>query len=131
MVLRLLEEATAACPPGAAATLGGPAVHGVPSPVLAKEAVYQAVAVGAYELHDHVDLHAWLHGGLLAEMADPAPAARPLRRRALKLVSYWTSKLQVEDRPAVYRALVGALGDPDAALQLVAVVSLQALVTDW
>jgi hypothetical protein len=64
-------------------------------------------------------------------MSDRCPAARPLRRRAIKLVSYWTAKLKKEDRPPVYRALVAALGEEDAALQLAAVATLRALVDDW
>lgn len=34
-------------------------------------------------------------------MGDRSPAARPLRRRAIKLVSHWTARLKKEDRPAV------------------------------
>ncbi len=67
MVVELLKRASDACPPGAAAQLAAQAaaaagqgsgvalVRGVPAPVLAKEAAYQAVAVGAYELHDCLD----------------------------------------------------------------------------
>ena len=181
VVVELLKRASEACPPGGAAALAGAggAVRGVPAAVLAKEAAYQAVSVGAYELHDYVDftgeagmrqgatrgvgLHfvqrgavsaaavvsrlppflnhtqnlplpptvGFLHGSLLPEMDDRCPAARPLRRRAIKLVSYWTAKLKKEDRPPVYRALVAALGEEDAALQLAAVATLRALVDDW
>lgn len=179
VVVELLKRASEACPPGGAAALAGAggAVRGVPAAVLAKEATYQAVSVGAYELHDYVDFtgeagrqreggsqerqwpaflaasccrcSCWspdwtthshfsalptagfLHGSLLPEMGDRCPAARPLRRRAIKLVSYWTAKLKKEDRPPVYRALVAALGEEDAALQLAAVATLRALVDDW
>lgn len=71
VVVQLLQSASEACPPGAAAQLaaaaqqqqqqngaaaGGRAlVRGIPAAVLSKEAVYQAVAAGAYELHDYVD----------------------------------------------------------------------------
>ena len=40
-------------------------MHGIPVQVIFKEAVYHAVAVGAYELFDFVDFPAWLHGALL------------------------------------------------------------------
>ncbi|KAL4857594.1 Importin-11 [Chlorella vulgaris] len=135
VVMQLLKAASDACPPGAPAQLaagGGPSVRSVPAAVLAKEAAYQAVSVGAYELHDYVDFAGFLHNSLLPEMSDRSPAARPLRRRAIKLVSYWTARLKREDRPAVYRCLVAALGEErDAAMQLAAVASLRALVDDW
>ena len=43
------------------------------------------------------------------ELADEAPAARPLRRRAAMLVGAWAPKLALADRPAAYRALLGLL----------------------
>lgn len=74
VVVQLLKSASDACPPGAAAQLaaaaqqqqqqqqqngaaagGGGLIQGVPAAVLRKEAAYQAVAAGAYELHDYVD----------------------------------------------------------------------------
>lgn len=136
VVLDLLRRTNEAC---AALTAGGsagapPAAHlvrGVPAAILAKEAVYHAAAVGAYELHDYIDFSAWLRGSLLVEMSDAAPAARPLRRRALKLPAHWLPKLAKADRPAVYAAEMGALVSGDAALQLAAVASLQALIDDW
>lgn len=133
MVVQLLSAASEACPPGAPARLvGAPgSVRGVPAAVLAKEAAYQAVAAGAYELHDYIDFTGFLHSSLLPEMGDTSPAARPLRRRAIKLVAHWAPRLKKEDRLAVYRALVVALADEDAALQLAAVGTLRALVDDW
>lgn len=65
-------------------------------------------------------------------MADRSPAAKPLRRRAIKLLSHWTARLKKEDRPAAYRALLAALAEEgDAAMQLAAVGTLRALVDDW
>ena len=71
MVVQLLKEASDACPPGAPAQLaavpGAALVQGVPAAVLRKEAAYQAVATGAYELHDYVDFTGgpalWFLGG--------------------------------------------------------------------
>ena len=66
MVVQLLQEASEGCPPGAPAQLaaapGGSLVHGVPAAVQRKEAAYQAVAAGAYELHDYVDFTGGLFG---------------------------------------------------------------------
>ena len=145
VVLGLLQAANEACAAAlaaAAATASGagaaagaqpqpPAVHGIPAAVLAKAAVYQAAAVGSYELHEYIDFSSWLRASLLGEMADATPALRPLRRAAVKLVSHWLPKLRKEDRPAVYRTLLGVLAAEDAALQLAALVTLQAMVDDW
>lgn len=106
-------------------------VQGVPVAVLAKAAVYHAVAVGAYELHDFLDFSSWLHASLLVEICDASTAARPLRRSAIKVVAYWAPRLKKEDRPAVYRALVSALADHDAAIHLAAAATLHALLEDW
>lgn len=43
----------------------GERVGGVPLALLRKEAVYNAVAVAAYELHDYVDWSQWLRSALL------------------------------------------------------------------
>ena len=45
--------------------LPGVRVAGVPVVLLRKEAVYNAVGVAAYELHDYVDWDPWLRGALL------------------------------------------------------------------
>jgi hypothetical protein len=134
LVVAMLQRAEAACPPGAAAAAAagaGAGGGGPPPALLAKEAVYRAVAVGAYELHDFVDLSAWLRRALLAEACDGAAAARPLRRGAMRVLAHWAPKLRAADRPAVYAALVGALGYRDAAVVLAAVGALRALVDDW
>lgn len=54
------------------------------------------------------------HQGMLwgQELADEAPAARPLRRRAAMLVGAWAPKLALADRPAAYRTLLGLLARP-------------------
>jgi hypothetical protein len=67
-VVRLLNAASAACPPAAAAapeSLPGPRVVGVPAALLVKEAAYTAAAVGAYELHDYLDYSSWFRGALV------------------------------------------------------------------
>lgn len=48
---------------------GASTVHGVPAALLAKDAVYAALAAGAYELHDYVNFRDWLQGALLAVRA--------------------------------------------------------------
>ena len=41
-------------------------VAGYPAVVLAKEAVYDAVCVGAFELHDYIDFSSWFRTAMLA-----------------------------------------------------------------
>lgn len=75
VVVQLLKAASEACPPGAAAQLaagGGAAVRGIPAPLLAKEAAYQAVAAGAYELHDFVDFTGVLGAHCVYTLLPPA-----------------------------------------------------------
>lgn len=130
-VVNLLQRAAqGTLPPPEGAPNNGMS-HGVPWAVRAKAAVYHAVAVGAYELHDTIEFSAWLHNSLLNEAADASPGARPLRREAIKLLAAWTSKLTRDDRPPVYRALISALGDHDPAIHLAAAAALHALVDDW
>ena len=68
---------------------------------------------------------------MVQELADQAPANRPLRRRAGLLIGQWVGKLKTEDRPMAYRALLSLIADPDPAMQLAGVVSLHALIDDW
>lgn len=143
-----------------AAAGSGPAVRSVPQAVLFKAAVYNAAAVCAYELHDYIDFAAWLRGGsLLDEMRDATPLCRPLRRAAIRLVSFWLPKLPKADRPDVYRcdsllpflplsctcagiacvrihaiprrALLEGMASTDAAVALAAAATLHAMVDDW
>lgn len=78
--------------------------------------------------NDDMMLRSWQ---VWQELADQAPANRPLRRRAGLLIGQWVGKLKQEDRPMAYRALLSLLADPDAAMQLAGVVSLHALIDDW
>jgi len=53
-----------------------------------------------------------MFGQAAQEMADTAPAARPLRRRAALLIGAWAPKLAHADRPDAYRALLGLMARP-------------------
>lgn len=59
------------------------------------------------------------------EMADQAPAAAPLRRRAALVLSKWVPRAGDGDRPAAYAALLQLLASNDAAVQLAAINALQ------
>ncbi|CAL8468538.1 g8078 [Coccomyxa elongata] len=131
IMVQLLQNTSEACPPGSCQMQPGPRVRDIPAAVLAKEAAYNAVGVGAYELHDYIDFGSWFNTALLQELADTSPEAKPLRRRAALLVGQWVVKLPADTRPAAYRALLSLMADEDTALQLAAVSSLRALVEDW
>lgn len=107
-------------------------IYSIPWHVRYQAAVYHALAIGAYELHGTIDFSSLLHTRLLAQVTDPTPTHRPLRRAAMKLLATWTPTMKKEERPAVYRALVtSALNDPDPAIYLAAVSALHAMLDDW
>lgn len=135
--------------------LPGPCVTGpgsvlYPAVLLLKEAVYDAAALAAYQLHDAVDYRSWLHSNLLPELMalqqqQPQqqfrqPAVLLMPRAAAHVIGQWVSDLKNEDRQATYTALTMALVQPqrqqqeqerDVVLQLAAVASLRLLVDDF
>lgn len=133
-VVELLQKSLQACPPGSASSLppGTPSVVGVPYPLLAKEAVYNAVGTGSYELHDFVDYTSWLQSALLLEIQDKSPVNTILRRRVAILLGQFVAKLPDEARDSCYRVLVEMLSERGSiALQLAALSSLRLLIDDW
>ena len=132
LVVSMLQRAAEGALPPPEGTLNYRALStGMPWAIRVKAAVYHAVAAGAYELYDTIDFSQWLQSALLHEASDASPVARPLRREAIKLVAAWASKMKRDDRPPVYRALIAALADHDAAIHLSSVTALHALVDDW
>ena len=65
MIVSMLKTKSEACPPGTAAAQQGPRIACIPAAVLAKEAVYNAAGVGAYDLHDYIDFKQWFQTALL------------------------------------------------------------------
>eukprot|EP00879_Flechtneria_rotunda_P025885 GHRR01027540.1.p1 GENE.GHRR01027540.1~~GHRR01027540.1.p1 ORF type:complete len:987 (+),score=414.93 GHRR01027540.1:174-3134(+) len=170
-VLVQLLQGVSACVPegwGRGAAAAWPAIPGPPVPgpsgaanpavLLLKEAVYEAVGLAAYELHDYIDYPGWLRGSLLPEMmavgnqqhhqqADGSSSKHKLLllvlpRAAARLVGHWVADLKATDRPAVYRALTVLLVQPssadkqqqhkpDVVLQLAAVSAMRIIVDDF
>ncbi len=64
-MMELLTSTSEACPAGSASMQQGQRIGGVPAAGLAKEAAYNAVGVGAYELHDYIDFMLWFNTALL------------------------------------------------------------------
>lgn len=65
VVLGALQTASEACPSGRSSSAAGPSREGIPEAVLAKEAAYNAVGVGCWDLFDHLDFTSWLRSSLL------------------------------------------------------------------
>ncbi len=65
VIVSMLKAKSEACPPGTAAAQQEPRIAGIPAAVLAKEAVYNAAGVGAYDLHDYIDFKQWFQTALL------------------------------------------------------------------
>lgn len=56
---------------------------GYPAAVLAKEAVYDAVCIGAFELHDYIDFSSWFRTALLAVHGPTQPPFISVRLHVL------------------------------------------------
>ena len=69
VIVSVLKAKSEACPPGSAASQQGPRIGRIPAAVLAKEAVYNAAGVGAYDLHDYIDFKQWFQTALLQVVA--------------------------------------------------------------
>jgi hypothetical protein len=132
-----------------------------PAVLLLKEAVYEAVGIAAYDLHDYVDYQGWLRSSLLPEMMAIQQQQQQqqqqqrllpvMPRAAARLVGHWVADLKNDDRPAAYTALTVLLVQPgaqqqqqqqgagsssssssvDVVLQLAAVSALRTLVDDF
>jgi hypothetical protein len=127
-----------------------------PAVLLLKEAVYEAVGIAAYDLHDFVDYQCWLRNSLLPEMMAIQQQQQQQQQRLLpvmpraaaRLVGHWVADLKNDDRPAAYTALTVLLVQPaaqqqqqqgagsssssvDVVLQLAAVSALRTLVDDF
>jgi hypothetical protein len=141
VIIELIKQAEAACPVGSSISsthhhhhyIEVESMRNIPIEAIQKAAVYHAAAVGAYELHDHIDFSPWLHSSLLPEISsnNNNKACKPIKQAALRVVSYWVSKLTASDRSTVYAAVLYAMQDPDPVISLSAVSTLHALVEDW
>lgn len=136
-------------PPLPGPCVAGPGGVQYPAVLLLKEAVYDAAALSAYQLHEAVDYRSWLYTNLLPELLAlqqlQQQAARQqllplLPRAAARVVGQWVSDLKSEDRQAAYAALTIALvqpqqqqhgQEPDVVLQLAVVTALRFLVDDF
>lgn len=105
-----------------------PAVESVD---LQTAAVLHGLAVGAYELHGLLDFGELLQQHILPLISESNRVTLPVRRSALKVVSYWVAEMKPLVRPAVYACLVATLAENDPAIKLMSCAVLQALLEDW
>lgn len=94
-------------------------------------AVLHSLALGAYDLYEHIDFTDMLHRFILPIISSGSGIAAPLRRESLKLISYWVSKLKPQDRPSIYSSLISIFQEEDCVMYLMACTVLQALMEDW
>ena len=115
---------------------------------LAREAVYTAMTLAAYDLHGSLAFADFFQSTLTPELS-PSPAGRegegkgggegaaplPLhalaQRAALYLMGAWVADVPEGMRPAVYAVVTSAMGADDPAVALAACACLRAFVDDW
>eukprot|EP01135_Chromosphaera_perkinsii_P002847 Nk52_evm2s229 gene=Nk52_evmTU2s229 len=99
--------------------------------ILLKDAVYNAVARGAYDLYDNLDFTAYFHSVLQKDVQDMRPQYKIIRRRAALLIGAWIG-VKLNDRKGAYRVLVTLLtGTEDLVVRLSAAVALKQAVDDF
>ena len=126
-VMSLFHQACAQCPPAAVE-----AAAGLEDRVLAKEALYNAVALAENDLHEHLDVAKLLRDHVGPELQGRSAAGCVLRRRGLLLLGNWVGKVPNDSRPGLYAMLAGLIyRDADAAVRLSACSCLRSLVDDW
>lgn len=109
------------------------------SDVLARDAVYRAIGLAAYDLYDEVDMDGWLGGGgLLDELSGGIGSTESwrrhvLQRRVLWLIGRWLDvRVSCQIRPAIYTALVPLLQrDHDLVVRLTAAETVRDAVDNF
>ncbi|XP_054286364.1 importin-11-like [Macrosteles quadrilineatus] len=101
--------------------------------ILAKDAVYNAVGLAAFDLYDEVNFDEWFTTTLRTELQMKEGNYRVIRRRVAWLVGQWTGvKLSCDLRPALYAAMLPLLrSDEDIAVRLTACSTIKSAVDDF
>ncbi|KAJ3319161.1 Importin-11 [Blyttiomyces sp. JEL0837] len=88
--------------------------------ILLKEAIYSAVALGAYELHDYMDFDSWLDSKLMSEAQignNVNPHWAFIRRAIVNLIGEWIAvKSGPEMRPKIYTLLISLMSPSESSL---------------
>lgn len=97
--------------------------------ILAKDALYNAAGITAYELYDEFSFDNWLQSTLIHELALPVPV---LHRRITWLVGQWTGvKVSPDSRPTIYALLRSGLSSPDVVVRLSSSQALRLCLDDF
>ncbi|KAH7961683.1 hypothetical protein HPB52_011257 [Rhipicephalus sanguineus] len=96
--------------------------------MLNRDAVYTAVGLAAFDLHDELDFDNWFLHVLIPELKVSEPRYRIVRRRVAWLIGQWVGvKMSPELRPVLYKTLIDSL-DPseDLVVRLTAAGAVKA-----
>ncbi|CAL8143654.1 unnamed protein product [Orchesella dallaii] len=97
--------------------------------ILAKDALYNAAGITAYELYDEFSFDSWLTATLIHELSLPVPV---LHRRITWLVGQWTGvKVSPDSRPTIYALLRSGLSSPDIVVRLSSSQALRLCLDDF
>ena len=103
--------------------------------VLLREAVYNAVGLSAYDLHDFIDFNMWFLNYLVpilqVNTSVGGIGSIILQSRVIWLIGCWASDLTAELRPPLYAAMLHLLRSNDAVGNLNAVTTINSLMDDW
>lgn len=101
--------------------------------ILAKDAIYNAVGLAAFELYDEINFDEWFMTTLSEELRIKSGNYRILRRRVAWLLGQWTGvKLSCELRPTLYAAMLPLLqSGEDIAVRITASTTIKKAVDDF
>ncbi|KAL1117813.1 hypothetical protein AAG570_004128 [Ranatra chinensis] len=112
--------------------------HGLVDPsdfqaILAKDAVYNAIGLAAFDMYDEVDFDNWFKTTLRAELGVQGGNYRILRRRVAWLLGKWTGvKLSSELHPLLYSSMMVLLEpSEDMVVRLTAANTIRTVVDDF
>eukprot|EP01112_Ceratiomyxa_fruticulosa_P019104 TRINITY_DN619_c0_g2_i1.p1 TRINITY_DN619_c0_g2~~TRINITY_DN619_c0_g2_i1.p1 ORF type:complete len:1013 (-),score=185.85 TRINITY_DN619_c0_g2_i1:47-3085(-) len=98
--------------------------------ILLKEACYNSLGLGYYELFNAVDFPNLLSNVLSKEVTITDPRYKIIRRRIAWLIGYWVGKLPQTLRNMTYYLLLTLAQENDLVLSLTALDSLKAVIDD-
>jgi len=101
--------------------------------ILAKDAIYNAVGLAAFDLYDEIDFDSWLTSSLALELGVKESNYRIVRRRVCWLLGQWSGvKLSPQLRPRLYELLMPMLGSQeDLVVRLAAAKAMKVVIDDF
>jgi len=101
--------------------------------ILAKDAIYNAVGLAAFDLYDEIDFDSWLTSSLAVELGVKDSNYRIVRRRVCWLLGQWSGvKLSPQLRPRLYELLMPMLSSQeDLVVRLAAAKAMKVVIDDF